>query len=95
MHKAFQPTFCSSWTMETLPAPNDARVSLKPVPARRFVAITFSGIATDAAIAKRTDELRAFARRQPVLLAQGTKLAGTLQEPTMFRAAAALERSLA
>ena len=50
-----------SWTMETLPAPNDARVSLRPVPARRFVAITFSGIATDAAIAKRTDELRAFA----------------------------------
>ena len=48
-------------TMETLPVPNDARVSLKPVPARRFVAIRFSGLATGEAIARRTDELRHYA----------------------------------
>ena len=51
----------TSWTMDTLPTPSDARVSLKPIPARRFVAITFSGLATDASIEKRTDELRRFA----------------------------------
>ena len=51
----------SSWTMDTLPAPSDARVQLKPISARRFVAITFSGLATDALIEKRTDELRRFA----------------------------------
>jgi hypothetical protein len=50
-----------SWTMETLPVPSDARVSLKPIPASRFVAIKFSGIATNEAIAKRTDELRRYA----------------------------------
>ena len=44
----------TSWTMDTLPTPSDARVSLKPIPARRFVAITFSGLATDASIEKRT-----------------------------------------
>lgn len=46
-----------SWTMETLPTPNDACISLKPIPARRFVAITFSGIANNKAIEKRTDDL--------------------------------------
>ena len=46
-----------SWTMETLPVPNDPCVSLKPVPARRFVVITYSGLATSQAIETRTDEL--------------------------------------
>ncbi len=50
-----------SWTIETLPTPTDARVSLRPIPARRFVAISFSGLATNEAIEKRTDELRRFA----------------------------------
>ena len=48
--------------METLPTPNDTRVSLKPVPARRFVTITFSGTATNEAIEKKADELRRYAR---------------------------------
>lgn len=50
-----------SWTMETLPTPTDTRVSLKPISARRFIAITFSGIATNEAIEKRTVELRRYA----------------------------------
>jgi hypothetical protein len=50
-----------NWTMATLPAPNDQRVSLQPIPARRFVALRFSGFTTDAAIAKRTDQLRRYA----------------------------------
>jgi hypothetical protein len=50
-----------SWTMETLPAPSDARVSLKPIPPRRFVAIKFSGIASNEAIEQRTRELQRYA----------------------------------
>jgi hypothetical protein len=50
-----------SWTMETLPIPTDARVSLRPIPARRFVALTFSGIATNEAIEKRTEQVRRYA----------------------------------
>ena len=50
-----------SWTLDTLPAPSDARVTLEPVPARRFVVITFSGLAGDAIIEKRTNELRRYA----------------------------------
>ena len=48
-------------TLETLPAPDDARVSLKPISARRFAVLTFSGLATDGAILKRTEDLRRYA----------------------------------
>ncbi len=51
----------NSWTMDTLPAPSDARVRLKPIPARRVVALTFSGFASDVAITKHTDELSNYA----------------------------------
>lgn len=50
-----------SWTMETLPAANDARVSLKPIPAKRMVAIRFSGLANGALIQMKTGELRKYA----------------------------------
>ena len=51
----------SSWTPETLPAPNDPRVTLKPVPATRMLAIRFSGTASDDLIQTKTDELRRYA----------------------------------
>jgi len=51
----------SSWTLETLPAPNDPRVTLKPVPAKRMLAIRFSGTASDSLIQSKTDELRRYA----------------------------------
>ena len=52
------------WTLETLPAPSDARVQLVPVPARRMVVIRFPGLADDALIAARTAELARYAREQ-------------------------------
>ena len=51
----------SGWTMESLPAPNDPRVTLKPVPAKRMVAIRFSGTPNDDLIQVKTDELRKYA----------------------------------
>ena len=51
----------SSWTMETLPTPNDTRVTLKPVPAKRMAVIRFSGTANDNIIGSKTDELRKYA----------------------------------
>ncbi len=53
-----------SWTLETLPAPNDQRVSLKAIPARRFIAITFSGSSATEAVEKRTLELRSYCSAQ-------------------------------
>lgn len=56
-----------SWTMETLPAPSDARVKLVPVPAKRMVAIRFSGTANDNLIEAKTAELRRYATEQKLL----------------------------
>ena len=52
-----------SWTMQTLPVPADPRVKLEPMPARRFLVVTFSGIARDHSIASKTDELRQYAAK--------------------------------
>jgi SOUL heme-binding protein len=49
-----------SSTLETLPTPTDARISLKPLPERRFVVITFSGFAGNETIEQRTSELRRY-----------------------------------
>lgn len=51
----------ATWTMETLPVPNDSRVTLKPVPARTMLAIRFSGSASDSLIEAKTQELRQYA----------------------------------
>jgi hypothetical protein len=50
-----------SWSMQTLPAPSDPRVKLEPLPARRFLVVTFSGTARDDAIKSKTEELRQYA----------------------------------
>jgi hypothetical protein len=52
------------WSLETLPAPSDDRVKVEAVPARRMVAIRFTGLADDATIAEKTAELSAFARER-------------------------------
>ena len=45
-------------TMESLPVPDDDRVRLVPVPAESVAALKFSGVASAAAVAERTAELR-------------------------------------
>ena len=52
-----------SWTTQTLPVPSDPRVKIEPLPARRFLVVTFSGLARDDAIKSRTDELRQYAAK--------------------------------
>jgi hypothetical protein len=52
------------WTMATLPIPEDDRVKLVPIPARKLVAIGFSGSPSDELIARKTAELRAYANEQ-------------------------------
>jgi hypothetical protein len=42
----------SSYTLEALPKPNNPSVKLVPLPAERFAAIRFSGLAGDDAIAR-------------------------------------------
>ena len=49
-----------TWTLDALPKPRDQRVSLKLLPAAKFAAIRFSGLARDASIKEQTARLTAF-----------------------------------
>ena len=55
-------TMPGSYSLETLPEPNDQRVKLRKVAPARFVVIRFSGFATPASVEARTAELIAFAK---------------------------------
>ena len=54
----------ASWTMDTLPTPEDARVRLVPIPDQKMIAIRFSGMSGDRQIAKKTAELKKYVADQ-------------------------------
>jgi hypothetical protein len=49
-----------SYSLDTLPTPNDQRVKLIVLPTTRFAVIRFSGLANELDIEKKTSELIAF-----------------------------------
>ena len=53
-----------TYTLETLPTPNDARVHLVPIPPARYAVVRFSGLAQPADVERRTAMLRAFMERR-------------------------------
>jgi hypothetical protein len=53
----------SSYTLDTLPKPNDARVRLLPVPAARMAVVRFSGLAREDDIVTHTEQLNALVAR--------------------------------
>lgn len=58
----------SSMTAATAPQPTNPRVLVRDVPGRKALVLTYSGRATDAAIAERTAELRAVAAKNAVAI---------------------------
>jgi hypothetical protein len=50
----------ANYMLDTLPIPNDPRVLLKEMPARRFIAIEFSGLAGDKSVERQKNELAEF-----------------------------------
>jgi len=54
----------SEYTMETLPVPDDTRVTLRQVPSRTMAVITFSGRWTDENFQEHTEELKQWIARQ-------------------------------
>ncbi|WP_315713230.1 MULTISPECIES: heme-binding protein [unclassified Bradyrhizobium] len=65
----------SSWTLQKLPPPEDARIKLTAVPAQRMVALTFSGSTSDGIIADKTRQLRDYAQRKGLTVAGSPLLA--------------------
>ncbi|MFZ4604221.1 MAG: SOUL family heme-binding protein [Caulobacterales bacterium] len=68
-------TMPSKDTLETLPAPNDARVRLVPVPAQRYAVVRFSGLARPDDVERRTGTLNTFMERQQLRAAGPSSLA--------------------
>lgn len=56
----------SKYTMDTLPVPNDARVTLRAVPARKVAVIQFSGFWSTGNFGRHTEALRAYLKGEAV-----------------------------
>lgn len=54
----------ASYTLETLPMPNDPKVRLMPLPPKRVAVVRFSGLVDDNDIEQQTTVLRAFVSKQ-------------------------------
>ena len=50
----------ATYTLDSLPTPNDAKVQLMVLPPARFAAVTFSGLAGEDDVALRTAELSVY-----------------------------------
>lgn len=56
-----------AYSIETLPVPSDPRITLRPLPSRRFVAVTFSGSASERSIDEHIQELRRYSSEHALL----------------------------
>ena len=54
----------ASYTLETLPMPNDPKVRLMPLPPKRVAVVRFSGLVDDNDVEQQTTVLRAFVAKQ-------------------------------
>lgn len=54
----------SSYTLETLPKPNNNQVKLEKVQGKRFAVIRFSGMAREDSLKKQTEKLNAFIKEK-------------------------------
>jgi hypothetical protein len=68
-------TMPAAYTLETLPAPNDARVRLVPVPAQRYAVVRFSGLARPDDVERRTGALRTFMEQHQLRAVGASSLA--------------------
>jgi effector-binding domain-containing protein len=57
-------TMPSEYTLESLPVPNDSRVTLRRTPARKFATIRFSGRWTEANFREHTDQLMTWIQKE-------------------------------
>lgn len=65
----------SEYSIETLPKPNDERVSIREIPAKQFVVITFSGMNTDKNVKKYEKELMEFVKAKKLSVSGEPKYA--------------------
>ena len=65
----------STYTLNTLPKPNNLAVQLREVPAKTWAVLSYSGFNTEAGIQQRTDELVAWLAAQKIKTTGSPQLA--------------------
>lgn len=65
-----------TYTMETLPTPNDPRVKIVMIPAKKYAVMRFAGYRSDARIKNMQEKLRKALARDGVAVEGGTAYAG-------------------
>ncbi len=60
-------TMPSQYTLDDLPRPQDASITLEEVPARTVAVVRFSGWATDASVARKTRQLLAALEQRDIV----------------------------
>ena len=68
-------TMPSEFTLETLPVPNDSRVTLRQVPARKLAVIRFSGRWTEENFREHSEELNAWIEKQGLKISGASSVA--------------------
>jgi effector-binding domain-containing protein len=68
-------TMPSEFTLETLPVPNDSRVTLRQVPARKLAVIRFSGRWTEENFREHSEELSAWIEKQGLKISGASSIA--------------------
>ncbi len=69
----------ASWTIDTLPKPNNAKVQLRGVAPTRFAALRFSGLAREPDIAQHTARLNTFISMHDLKAAARRRWPGTIR----------------
>ena len=65
----------ASYTLDTLPTPNDSKVRLVALPPKRFAVVRFSGLVDDNDVEQQTALLRAFVSQQKLTTVGAASLA--------------------
>jgi effector-binding domain-containing protein len=65
-----------SYTLETLPAPNDDRVKIVTIPEKKMAALRFSGMRTNARVQSKKQQLLDSLKKDNVVVTGAVQYAG-------------------
>ncbi len=65
----------SSYTMDSLPEPNNSKVTLREIPAQKFAVLQFSGLVSEDTVDEKTDRLYRWMKSKGVQATAAARLA--------------------
>ena len=67
-HWVVQFMMPAKYTLETLPKPQDSRITIRRIPGRKVATIQFSGVATERATGENEKTLRSYLNQQGITI---------------------------